>query len=120
MFEAGMFPGVLAQIQAWYRTDEIATPITWYFATSNLAGVIGSLLCYGLSYLNGVAGLSAWRWVYLLEGIGTIFFAGLVFWFLPDYPKSPRSDRFLTKREQEFIEARLPENAPLTLSLIHI
>jgi hypothetical protein len=33
---------------------------------------------------------------------------------LPDYPKSPSSDKWLTKREQEFIETRLPENAPLT------
>ncbi|KAK2774499.1 high-affinity nicotinic acid transporter [Colletotrichum kahawae] len=81
MFEAGMFPG--------YRTDEIGKPVTWFFATSNLAGIIGSLLCYAISYMNGIGGLSAWRW-------------------------SPRSDRWFTKREQEFIEARLPENAPLT------
>ncbi|WDK11009.1 high-affinity nicotinic acid transporter [Colletotrichum graminicola] len=66
MFEAGMFP------------------VTWFFAWSNLAGIVGSLLCYGISYLNGVRGLSAW------------------------------SNRFLTEREQDFVEARLPENAPLT------
>ncbi|KAI8297268.1 MFS transporter prlL [Colletotrichum sp. SAR11_240] len=114
MFEAGMFPGVMAQLSSWYRTDEIGKPVTWFFATSNLAGIIGSLLCYGISYMNGVGGLSAWRWVYLLEGLATIVFSGAVFWYLPDYPKSPRSDRWFTKREQEFIEARLPENAPLT------
>lgn len=114
MFEAGMFPGVMAQLSSWYRTDEIGKPVTWFFATSNLAGIIGSLLCYGISYMNGIGGLSAWRWVYLLEGLATIVFSGAVFWYLPDYPKSPRSDRWFTKREQEFIEARLPENAPLT------
>lgn len=52
--------------------------------------------------------------VYLIEGIATIFFAGVVFVYLPDYPKSPRSSRWLTVREQEFIEVRLPENAPKT------
>ncbi|KAL0935443.1 high-affinity nicotinic acid transporter [Colletotrichum truncatum] len=114
MFEAGMFPGVMAQLSSWYRTDEIGKPVTWFFATSNLAGIVGSLLCYGISYMNGIKDLSAWRWVYLLEGLATIVFSGAVFWFLPDYPKSPRSDRWFTKREQEFIEARLPENAPLT------
>ncbi|GKT43029.1 MFS transporter prlL [Colletotrichum spaethianum] len=114
MFEAGMFPGVMAQLSSWYRTDEIGKPVTWFFAMSNLAGIIGSLLCYGISYLNGVRGLSAWRWVYLLEGLATIVFSGVVFWLLPDYPKSPRSSRFLTEREMEFVEARLPENAPLT------
>ena len=52
--------------------------------------------------------------MYLLEGVATILFSGIVFWVLPDYPKSPRSDRFLTKREQEFIDTRLPEHAPRT------
>jgi hypothetical protein len=33
---------------------------------------------------------------------------------LPDYPKSPRSNKWLTPREQDFIEARLPESAPRT------
>ncbi|KAJ9150378.1 High-affinity nicotinic acid transporter [Pleurostoma richardsiae] len=114
MFEAGMFPGVMAQLSSWYRTDEVGKPVTWFFAISCLSGIVGSLLCYGISYMNSIQGLSAWRWVYLIEGLATILFAGAVLWFLPDYPKSPRSDRWLTKREQEFIEARLPENAPLT------
>lgn len=109
-----MFPGVMAQLSSWYRTDEIGKPVTWFFAMSNLAGIVGSLLCYAISYLNGARGLSAWRWVYLLEGLATVVFSGVVFWFLPDYPKSPRSARFLTEREREFVEARLPENAPLT------
>lgn len=52
--------------------------------------------------------------VFILEGVATIIF-GFVLWaLLPDYPKSPRSDRFLTKREQEFVETRLSENAPQT------
>lgn len=109
-----MFPGVLAQLQSWYRTDEIGTPVGVFFVFNALAPIVGSLLCYGISYLNGHGGLSAWRWVYIIEGLATIVFAAFVFWLLPDYPKSPRSDRWLTKREQEFIETRLPENAPLT------
>lgn len=33
---------------------------------------------------------------------------------LPDYPKSPTSNKWLTPREQEYLEVRLSENAPLT------
>ncbi|KAI4599026.1 hypothetical protein KJ359_002443 [Pestalotiopsis sp. 9143b] len=114
MFEAGMFPGVLAQLSSWYRTDEMGTPVAIFFVFNSLAPIVGSLLCYGISYMNGIGGLSSWRWVYLIEGLATIVFSAFVFWLLPDYPKSPRSNRWLTAREQEFIEARLPENAPLT------
>jgi hypothetical protein len=44
----------------------------------------------------------------------TILFSGIVWYILPDYPKSPRSSKWLTEREQNFIEARLSENAPRT------
>ncbi|TVY91632.1 putative transporter [Lachnellula willkommii] len=74
----------------------------------------GSLLAYGISYMDGLCGMSAWQWVYLLEGITTILFAIVVFFVLPDYPKSPRSNKWLTPREQEYLELRLSENAPKT------
>jgi hypothetical protein len=52
--------------------------------------------------------------VYILEGIFTILFAGVVYLVLPDWPKSERTKKWLTEREQEYVEARLSENAPKT------
>ncbi|PSN59479.1 permease of the major facilitator superfamily [Corynespora cassiicola Philippines] len=112
--EAGMFPGIMAQLCSWYRSDEMGKPVMWMFAFQNTSGIFGSLIAYGVSYMNGMAGLSAWRWLYLLEGIFTMLFSIVVFIWLPDYPKSPRSQSWLTPREQEYLEARLTANAPLT------
>jgi sugar phosphate permease len=89
-------------------------PIMWLFGFQNCSGVVGSLLAYGISYMDGLGGMSAWQWVYLLEGIMTILFSFVVYFVLPDYPKSPRSSKWLTPREQEYLEARLSENAPKT------
>jgi hypothetical protein len=50
----------------------------------------------------------------LLEGLFTVLFAVVVYLVLPDYPKSARSNSWLTAREQEYLEARLSENAPQT------
>lgn len=112
--EAGMFPGLVAQLCSWYRSDEMGKPIMWMFGFQNTSGIFGSLIAYGVSYMNGLGGLSAWRWLYLLEGIFTIFFSATIYIWLPDYPKSERSSSWLTPREQEYLEARLSENAPLT------
>ena len=60
--EAGMFPGIAAQLCGWYRSDEMATPIMWMFGFQNTSGIIGSVITYGISYMNGLQGLSAWRW----------------------------------------------------------
>lgn len=62
MMEAGMFPGIAAQLCSWYRSDEMGRPIMWMFGFQNCSGVIGSLLAYGISYMNGLCGMSAWRW----------------------------------------------------------
>ena len=112
--EAGFFPGLAAQMCSWYRSDEYGKPIMWMFAFQNFSGIVGSLLVYGLSYMNKVAGLSAWRWVFLIEGIITILFSGVIYLILPDYPKSERSAKWLTPEEQEYLEVRLSENAPRT------
>jgi sugar phosphate permease len=99
---------------SWYRSDEYAKPIMWMFAFQNCSGIVGSLLCFGISYMNGLAGLSGWRWVYIIEGIITVLFSAVIWFVLPDYPKSPRSSSWLTPEEQEYLELRLSENAPRT------
>ncbi|KAI1618115.1 retrograde regulation protein 2 [Exophiala viscosa] len=112
--EAGLFPSIMTQLCSWYRSDEMGKPIMWLFGIFNLAGILGSLLVYGISYLDGKQGMSSWQWVFLIEGVVTIAFAGLIFFIYPDYPKSPRSAKWLTPREQKFLEIRLTENAPRT------
>ncbi len=62
MMEAGMFPGIICQLNSWYRSEDMGKAIMWFFAIQNAAGIVGSLLAYGISYMNGVGGLSAWRW----------------------------------------------------------
>ncbi|KAE8138592.1 major facilitator superfamily domain-containing protein [Aspergillus pseudotamarii] len=114
MCEAGMFPGIAAQLCGWYRSDEMGKPIMWMFGFQNTSGIVGSLLAYGISYMNGLRGMSAWRWVYLLEGLFTILFSGVIYLVLPDWPKSPRTGKWLSEREQDYVEARLSENAPKT------
>ncbi|KAF2788032.1 putative vitamin H transporter [Melanomma pulvis-pyrius CBS 109.77] len=114
MFEAGMFPGVITTLSYWYRTDEIGRAMVWFFTISNLSTIIGSLICYGASFMDGLQTLSGWRWAFILEGVATILFAGVIFLVLPDFPKSPRSSTWLSPREQQFLEARLPPNAPAT------
>lgn len=54
--------GLLTTIARRYRTDEMGKPIMWLFGLQNCSGIVGSLLAYGISYMNGICGLSAWRW----------------------------------------------------------
>jgi hypothetical protein len=79
MFKAGMFPVVITTLSYWYRTDEIGRPMVWYFTISNFSTIVGSLICYGASFMNGAQSLSNWRWVFILEGVAKVLFAGVIF-----------------------------------------
>jgi hypothetical protein len=120
--EAGLFPSLITHLCNWYRSDEMGKPIMWLFGIFNLAGVLGLLLVYGIAYFDGCSfkattdlrpGADRSR-VFLIEGVATMAFAGLIWVTYPDYPKSPRTEKWLTPREQEFVELRLTENAPKT------
>lgn len=114
MLEAGMFPGVITTLSYWYRTDEVGRPILWFFSIAQFSSIIGSLVAYGTSFMNGLQGLSGWRWAFIIEGVATVLLAIVIYFVLPDFPKSKRSNSWLTPREQQFIEARLPPHAPAT------
>jgi MFS family permease len=58
IFEAGMFPGCLFLIGAWYRRHEIPTRMAWFMVSNDIAGTISGLLGAGLGSLDGIGGYS--------------------------------------------------------------
>ncbi|KAJ7603481.1 major facilitator superfamily domain-containing protein [Roridomyces roridus] len=60
--------------------------------------------------MNQTGGLSAWRWLFILEGIPSVLSSILVFFFLPDYPETAS---WLTDDEKKLVAQRLKGNASL-------
>lgn len=61
--EAGYYPGVLYHLSFWYPADRLPMRIAFLYACGMFSGTISGLLAYAISFMNGVAGLSGWRWV---------------------------------------------------------
>ncbi|GMG28668.1 unnamed protein product [Aspergillus oryzae var. brunneus] len=57
-------------------------------ASATLAGAFGGAIAYGVGYLNRSHGLSAWRWLFIIEGAPSCASAILVWFLLPDYPET--------------------------------
>jgi MFS family permease len=68
LLEGGLFPGLTVYLTLFYTKKEIALRIGYLFVSSALAGACGGLLAYGIGFMDGVAGQSGWRWVFILEG----------------------------------------------------
>lgn len=60
-----------------------------FYSGSLISGAFGSLIAAGI--LNGLAGrqgLSAWQWLYIIEGSITVALGILVMCVLPDFPQT--------------------------------
>ena len=70
LLEGGLFPGLTVYLTLFYTKKELALRIGYLFVSSALAGACGGLLAYAISFMDGVRGLSGWRWVFIIEGEG--------------------------------------------------
>ena len=104
VFEAGLFPGLVYYITFWYRTEERSIRVALILASATLAGAFGGAIAYGVGHMNQAGGLSAWRWLFILEGMPSIFSSVAVFFLLPDYPETAK---WLSEGEKALAADRL-------------
>ncbi|KAI6093398.1 MFS general substrate transporter [Hypoxylon rubiginosum] len=102
--EAGLFPGLVYYLTFWYKTDERSVRVAFILASATLAGAFGGAIAYGVGHMNQISGLSAWRWLFILEGIPSCLSAVLVWFFLPDYPERAS---WLSESEKDLAAHRL-------------
>ena len=101
---SGLFPGLVYYLTFWYRNEERSLRVALVLASATLAGAFGGAIAYGVGHMNGTSGLSAWRWLFILEGIPSCISAFFVYFFLPDYPETAS---WLTEEERDFAKRRL-------------
>ncbi|KAH7396070.1 MFS transporter [Cadophora sp. MPI-SDFR-AT-0126] len=104
IFEAGLFPGLVYYLTFWYRANERSLRVAVILASATLAGAFGGAIAYAVSHMNKTAGLEAWRWLFILEGVPSVLSSVLVWFFLPDYPETAK---WLSVEEKELAAARL-------------
>uniref|UniRef100_A0A383W7S9 Chitinase domain-containing protein 1 n=1 Tax=Tetradesmus obliquus TaxID=3088 RepID=A0A383W7S9_TETOB len=81
--EAGTVPGIWAYLAHMYPTSHLTLPTTYYMAGITAAQALGAPLAAGLLSLHGVAGLSGWRWLFIIEGIPSVLMGIAIFALLP-------------------------------------
>lgn len=85
--EGPFVPAVSILTLSWYTKQESPFRMAIWHAGNIVSNIFSSLLAAGiLTNMEGIAGLRAWQWFILLEGIVSIIVGVLAFWFIPNSP----------------------------------
>jgi MFS family permease len=141
IFEAGFFPGSAYLLSCWYQRFELQKRNTVFFLIGMLSSAFSGILGYVFSLLQGHgyqaapwlgyhygptkknpkipkhfgAGLSGWRWIFILQGVITVAIGLIGWYFIVDFPElaavpSKMQKRFLSQKEADFIVARIEQD----------
>ncbi|GJC83255.1 putative transporter C1002.16c [Colletotrichum liriopes] len=108
IFEGGLFPGVNYYITQWYCRHECGFRMALFFSAATLAGAFGGILARGIAEMHGVGGLSAWAWIFIIEGVLSILVSFTAYWAIYDYPATAQ---FLSDKERSEVQRRLQEDS---------
>ena len=97
--EAAYFPGCLFFLSSWYTRKELGFRIAMLYSGALISGAFSGLITAGIKNgLDGARGLRAWRWMFIIEGVITIFVAFCAYLALPNFP---RTTTWLTEEERQ-------------------
>src|SRR5215469_1353441 len=97
--EAGFFPGIIVYLTHWFIYEDRAKAVAGFMAAIPLSFAIGSPIS-GLLLAIHWGGLRGWQWLFILEGLPALFFGGMTWFYLTDWP---RQAKWLPADEQEWV-----------------
>jgi ACS family tartrate transporter-like MFS transporter len=110
--EAGFAPGVILYLTYWVPAERRALSLGAFLMAVPLSSAFGApLSSLVLSTMDGVANLSGWRWLFIVEAAPSIVLGVIALFYLTNRPKDAR---WLEPAERTWLQARLDaELAPL-------
>lgn len=86
--EAGFFPGIIFYISHWFPARVRAHAVATFMSGALIASIVGNPLSGAiLQYMDQVAGLRGWQWIFLLEGFPAVVLGFVTLRFLTDDPE---------------------------------
>ncbi|KAF2453172.1 retrograde regulation protein 2 [Lineolata rhizophorae] len=102
-FEGCLFPSMTLFFCNWYKREELGVRISYLFIASALSGAFGGLLAWAILYMDGTRGYPGWRWLYIIEGVITLIWAGMCLYLVP---KNYQTAYFLNAEEKAIMRQR--------------
>src|SRR3954462_13380785 len=103
--EAGFFPGMILYLSFWFPARERAEAVGFFMSAIAISYAIGAPISgLVMSVFGGVAGLSDWQWLFLIEAIPAVLAGIFVLFYLDD---GPTDADWLQDDEKRWLATRL-------------
>ena len=102
--EGGFYPGVIYFISQWIPYGRRAGAYGLLGIFASLALAIAGPLASWILQLDGLLGLSGWRWLFILEGVPAVVVGCICFFYLTD---SPKDAHWLSVEERAWLTQKL-------------
>lgn len=87
LMEGGFLPGMVFYISLWFPAHHRARANNGWVVASLVAPIVGGPISTVLmTYFDGFLGLQGWKWMFLLEGLPTVFLGIFVLFWLTNGP----------------------------------
>jgi Sugar phosphate permease len=107
--EAGFYPGVIYYFASWFPVSHRGRAVSRFYVAAPLASLVMGGVSGSLLGLNGLAGMRGWQWLFLAQGLPSVFVGLIILRFLPD---KPATVTWLTNDEKAWIDGELSREPP--------
>ncbi|KAG5417575.1 DAL5 [Candida metapsilosis] len=107
MLESSITPAFTILTSQWYKKKEHFLRTAWWFASNGFGTILGSLIAYGTYQHQDSYSLPAWKLVFVITGVLTIFLGFVIMFHIPD---TPTGAWFLTEEEKVLVVERIRSN----------
>jgi ACS family tartrate transporter-like MFS transporter len=102
--EAGFFPGMILFLTKWFPGRYRARAVSRFMTAIPISAIIGGPVSGSLLGLGGLAGLSGWRWLFILEALPALVLGLVTLSWLTDRPSDAR---WLSSEERAWLIAEM-------------
>ncbi|TDZ30779.1 Pantothenate transporter liz1 [Colletotrichum spinosum] len=105
--ESIFYPAAHTILGSWYKPSELGKRACIFHASSAAAGMFSGYLQAGVyKGLNGVHGLTGWKWLFIMDGIISLPICIAGFFLIPDLPENTRAF-YLTENDRVLARQRM-------------
>ncbi|EPY53076.1 phthalate transporter [Schizosaccharomyces cryophilus OY26] len=117
ILEGGFIPDVVLYLSYFYTGSELNLRFSFFWISNSIADIFASFSAVGILKLDGHHGIAGWRYLFLIQGLITLFIGLLSYGMMPSGPTATASwfrgrTGWFSERQEKIIVNRALRNDP--------